>query len=291
MSKSNSNKFYDPLTNMFVSKSNIEAWNKKLKYTHSAPNHFLENIDIVFDKKEKIDVKKQLYYEKIKMFINNNSEHLLNNLITVNKSRALIKERRDEYNEIMRLYNKSMKEYQDNRGKNIVIRLVLNKNKDKFMAYLQYYNYKKLTKDTYTPDSLIREIDDLILKNRLYGLYSDDLMGGFLIVRKSRYFKIDNMSDKVDTFYIQEVYIDKSMRGRKLGKILLDYALLICPINKKYVSLMTYEGNIMANIAVSYGFELQNEESECPVNKLFFIRKMTDNDFIKNTNRITKSSY
>jgi ribosomal protein S18 acetylase RimI-like enzyme len=291
MSKSNSNKFYDPLTNMFVSKSNIEAWNKKLKYTHSAPNHFLENIDIVFDKKEKIDVKKQLYYEKIKMFINNNSEHLLNNLITVNKSRALIKERRDEYNEIMRLYNKSMKEYQDNRGKNIVIRLVLNKNKDKFMAYLQYYNYKKLTKDTYTPDSLIREIDDLILKNRLYGLYSDDLMVGFLIVRKSRYFKIDNMSDKVDTFYIQEVYIDKSMRGRKLGKILLDYALLICPINKKYVSLMTYEGNIMANIAVSYGFELQNEESECPVNKLFFIRKMTDNDFIKNTNRITKSSY
>ena len=291
MSKSNSNKFYDPLTNMFVSKSNIEAWNKKLKYTHSAPNHFLENIDIVFDKKEKIDVKKQLYYEKIKMFINNNSEHLLNNLITVNKSRALIKERRDEYNEIMRLYNKSMKEYQDNRGKNIVIRLVLNKNKDKFMAYLQYYNYKKLTKDTYTPDSLIREIDDLILKNRLYGLYSDDLMVGFLIVRKSRYFKIDNMSDKVDTFYIQEVYIDKSMRGRKLGKILLDYALLICPINKKYVSLMTYEGNIMANIALSYGFELQNEESECPVNKLFFIRKMTDNDFIKNTNRITKSSY
>ena len=291
MSKSNSNKFYDPLTNMFVSKSNIEAWNKKLKYTHSAPNHFLENIDIVFDKKEKIDVKKQLYYEKIKMFINNNSEHLLNNLITVNKSRALIKERRDEYNEIMRLYNKSMKEYQDNRGKNIVIRLVLNKNKDKFMAYLQYYNYKKLTKDTYTPDSLIREIDDLILKNRLYGLYSDDLMVGFLIVRKSRYFKIDNMSDKVDTFYIQEVYIDKSMRGRKLGKILLDYALLICPINKKYVSLMTYEGNMMANIAVSYGFELQNEESECPVNKLFFIRKMTDNDFIKNTNRITKSSY
>jgi ribosomal protein S18 acetylase RimI-like enzyme len=291
MSKSNSNKFYDPLTNMYVSKSNIEAWNKKLKYTHSAPNHFLENIDIVFDKKEKIDVKKQLYYEKIKMFINNNSEHLLNNLITVNKSRALIKERRDEYNEIMRLYNKSMKEYQDNRGKNIVIRLVLNKNKDKFMAYLQYYNYKKLTKDTYTPDSLIREIDDLILKNRLYGLYSDDLMVGFLIVRKSRYFKIDNMSDKVDTFYIQEVYIDKSMRGRKLGKILLDYALLICPINKKYVSLMTYEGNIMANIAVSYGFELQNEESECPVNKLFFIRKMTDNDFIKNTNRITKSSY
>ena len=290
MGESNSNKFYDPLTNMSVSKSNIEAWSKKLKYAHSAPNHFLENIDITVDKKEKIDVKKQLYYEKIKMFINNNSEHLLNKLISVNKSKTLIQERRDEYNEIMRLYNKSVKEYQDIHGKNIVIRLVLNKNKDKFMAYLQYYNYKKLTKDTYTPDSLVKEIDDLILKNRLYGLYSDNLMVGFLIVRKSRYFKIDNVSDKVDTFYIQEVYIDKSMRGRKLGKILLDYALLICPVNKKYISLMTYEGNIMANIAKSYGFELQDEESECPVNKLFFVRRMTDKDFLKNTNRITESN-
>jgi len=290
MDKSNSNKFYDPLTKMYVSKSNIEAWNKKLKYAHSVPNHFLENIDITVDKKENIDVKKQLYYEKINMFINNNSEHLLNNLISVNKSKSLIQDRRDEYNEIMRLYNKSMKEYQDIHGKKIVIRLVLNKNKDKFMAYLQYYNYKKLTKDTYTPKGLVREIDDFILKNRLYGLYSDDLMVGFLIIKKSRYFKIDGASDKVDTFYIQEVYIDKSMRGRKLGKILLDYALLICPINKKHISLMTYDGNIMANIAKSYGFELQDVVSECPVNKLFFIRRMTDKDFLKNTNRITESN-
>ena len=276
MSKSG-NKFYDPLTNMYVSKSNSDEWRKKLKYVHSAPNHFLKNIDIIVDNKEKIDVKKRLYYEKVMMFINNNSEHLLNNLIAVNKSRALIEERRAEYNEIMRLYNKSIKEYQDIRGNEIVIKMVLDKNKDKFMAYLQYYNYKKLTKDKYTADSLIKEIDDLILKNRIFGLYSGDLMVGFLIVRKSRYFKIDDSeTDKVDTFYIQEVYIDKNMRGRKLGKILLDYALLQCPIDKKYISLMTYEGNIMANIAKSYGFELQQVESECPVNKLFFIRKMTD---------------
>jgi ribosomal protein S18 acetylase RimI-like enzyme len=287
MSKS-SNKFYDPLTNIYVSKSNIDEWSKKLKYVYSVPNHFLKNIDIIIDNKEKIDIKKRLYHEKVMIFINNNSEHLLNNLISVNKSRALIEERKAEYNEIMRLYNKSIKEYLDIHGNKIVIRMVLDKNKDKFMAYLQYYNYKKLTKDTYTADSLIKEIDDLILKNRIYGLYSDNLMVGFLIIRKSRYFKIDNETGKVDTFYIQEVYIDKSMRGRKLGKILLDYALLICPINKKYISLMTYEGNIMANIAKSYGFELQHEESECPVNKLFFIRKMTDGDFLKNTNRISE---
>jgi hypothetical protein len=77
------------------------------------------------------------------------------------------------------------------------------------------------------------------------------------------------------------------MRGRKLGKILLGYALLICPIKKKYISLMTYQGNPMANIAKSYNFILQKKPSPCPVNKLLFIRKMTDSDFVKNTNRIT----
>lgn len=49
------------------------------------------------------------------------------------------------------------------------------------------------------------------------------------------------------------------MRGRKLGKILLDYAILLCPNNKKYISLMTYEGNIMAKIALSANFKLQKK--------------------------------
>lgn len=274
---------------MYVDKSNIETFSKKLNFVNFVPNHFLRNIDIIVDIKEKTDVKKRLYYEKIKLFVNNNSEHLLNNLITVNKSRALLDERKEEYNEIMRKYNKSIKEYQDINGKNIVIRLVSNKKYDMFMAYFQYYNYRKLTKDIYTPKSLIEEVDDFILKNIMYGLYSDNLMIGFLIIKKNRYFDIDDNSKKTDTFYIQEVYIDKSMRGKKLGKILLDYALLICPINRTYISLMTYEGNPMANIAQSYGFVLQKKPSPCPVNKLLFIRKMTDDDYLKNTNRISNS--
>jgi hypothetical protein len=56
----------------------------------------------------------------------------------------------DEYNEIMRKYNKSIKEYYDANNKKVVIRSVTKKNNDKFMAYLHYYNYKKLTKDKYT---------------------------------------------------------------------------------------------------------------------------------------------
>jgi ribosomal protein S18 acetylase RimI-like enzyme len=208
--------------------------------------------------------------------------------MSVNKSRTLLEEDKEEYNELMRVYNKSIKEYYDAHNKKIVIRLVLKTNKDKLMAYVQYYYYKIRTQDTYTPKSIVSEVDDFILKNQIYGLYADNLMIGFLIIKKNRAFIIDdNSKSNTDTFYIQEVYIDKSMRGKKLGKILLDYALLICPISKKYISLMTYEGNPMANIAKSYNFVLQKKPSPCPVNKLLFIRKMREDDFLRNTNRIS----
>jgi ribosomal protein S18 acetylase RimI-like enzyme len=287
MSKS-SNSFNDPLIKMEVSKSNFKDWEKKFKYTSFLPNHLLSYMDISVDKKENIDVKKKLYLERVKMFVDNNSGHLLNKLMSVNKSRSLLEEDKEEYNDLMRLYNKSIKEYYDAHNKKIVIRLVLKANKDRLMAYVQYYYYKIKTQDTYTPKSIVNEVDDFILKNQMYGLYADNLMIGFLIIKKYRAFIIDdNSKSNTDTFYIQEVYIDKSMRGKKLGKILLDYALLICPISKKYISLMTYEGNPMANIAKSYNFVLQKKPSPCPVNKLLFIRKMKDDDFVRNTNRIS----
>ena len=287
MSKS-SNSFNDPLIKMEVSKSNFKDWEKKFKFASSVPVHFLSYMDISVDKKETIDVKKKLYFERVKMFVDNNSGHLLNKLISVNKSQSLLEEDKEEYNELMRLYNKSIKEYYDVHNKKIVIRLVLRTNKDRLMAYLQYYYYKIRTQDTYTPKSIVNEVDDFILKHQMYGLYADNLMVGFLIIKKNRAFIIDdNSKSNTDTFYIQEVYIDKSMRGKKLGKILLGYALLICPISKKYISLMTYEGNPMVNIATSYNFVLQKKPSPCPVNKLMFIRKMKDDDFLRNTNRIS----
>lgn len=287
MSKS-SNSFNDPLIKMEVSKSNFKDWEKKVNDRRTFPNYFLSYMDISVDKKESIDVKKKLYLERVKMFIDNNSGHLLNKLISVNQSRMLDEEDKEEYNELMRRYNKSIKEYQYAHNKKIVIRLVLRTNKDRLMAYVQYYYYKIRTQDTYTPKSIVNEVDDFILKHQMYGLYADNLMVGFLIIKKNRAFIIDdNSKSNTDTFYIQEVYIDKSMRGKKLGKILLGYALLICPISKKYISLMTYEGNPMVNIATSYNFVLQKKPSPCPVNKLMFIRKMKDDDFLRNTNRIS----
>uniref|UniRef100_A0A6C0LHN7 N-acetyltransferase domain-containing protein n=1 Tax=viral metagenome TaxID=1070528 RepID=A0A6C0LHN7_9ZZZZ len=281
-----SNTYKDPLTKMEVDEGNIEKWKNKLKFVSAIPNHILSNMDVKTNNGS-IQVKRDLYFDRVKTFIGNKSGHLLNKLITVNKSHRILEERKSEYNDIMRKYNKSIKEYKDKDGKTVVVRLVLNKNKDKMMAYLQYYNYKKHTKDEY--DNIISEVQDYILKHQIYGLYVGDLMMGFLVIKKSRVFNIDDTDDMVDTFYIQEVFIDTNMRGKKLGKILIEYALLLCPVNKKYMSLMTYEGNIMAKIATDNGFVLQKKPSVCPVNKLLLIRAMNEDDFNKNTNRITVS--
>lgn len=284
-----SNTYKDPLTKMEVDEGNIEKWKNKLKFVSAIPNHILINMDIKTNNGS-IQVKRDLYFDRVKTFIGNKSGHLLNKLITINKSRRILEERKAEYNDIMRKYNKSIKEYKDKDGKTVVVRLILNKNKDKMMAYLQYYNYKKHTKDEYDKKSIIAEVQDYILKHQIYGLYVGDLMMGFLVIKKSRAFNIDGTDTMVDTFYIQEVFIDTNMRGRKLGKILIEYALLLCPVNKKYMSLMTYEGNNMVNIATANGFVLQKKASVCPVNKLLFIRKMDESDFIRKSNRITGTS-
>jgi GNAT superfamily N-acetyltransferase len=281
------NKYSDALTKMVVDETNLEKWKKKLSIVSNVPTGFLLNMDINPNTAGNADNKKKLYFERVKTFIENKSGHLLNKLISVNKSHRMLQEKKAEYNDIMRRYNKSIKEYNDKYDTKVIVRLVLNNKKEKLMAYLQYFNYKKQTRDTYDPKIIIDEVQDYILKHQMFGLFVGDLMMGFLIIKKSRKFDIDYEEEKVETFYIQEVFTDKNMRGRKLGKILIDYALLLCPVNKQYVSLMTYEGNNMVNIATSMGFVLQKKASVCPVNKLLFIRTMTEGDFVKTTNRMT----
>jgi hypothetical protein len=281
------NKYNDALTKMVVDETNLEKWKKKLSIVNNIPTGFLLNMDINPNTAGNADNKKKLYFERVKTFIENKSGHLLNKLISVNKSHRMLEEKKAEYNDIMRRYNKSIKEYNDKYDTKVIVRLVLNNKKEKLMAYLQYFNYKKQTRDTYDPKIIIDEVQDYILKHQMFGLFVGDLMMGFLIIKKSRKFDIDYEEEKVETFYIQEVFTDINMRGRKLGKILIDYALLLCPVNKQYVSLMTYEGNNMTNIAKSMGFVLQKKPSVCPVNKLLFIRKMHQSDFVKTTNRMT----
>ena len=136
--------YKDPLTNMDVNSNNLDLWKKRLMlYPMGIPDNILLNIDInkiPTERNKKIDS----YFERIKLFINNKSINLLKNLISINKSNRILADRRNEYNDIMRKYNKSIMEYYDANNEKLIIRLVTSKNNDKFMAYLQYYNYKKI---------------------------------------------------------------------------------------------------------------------------------------------------
>lgn len=281
-------KYYEPLTRMDIDDTNLDKWKTKLKYVSIIPNNLLKNMDII-ENTNNINKKRELYSGRIETFIKNKTPQLLENLIKINKSRRDLDERKEEYNNIINKYNKSIKYFKDKYDKEVVIKLVINNKKDKLMAYLQYYNYKKNTKDIYNKESIIKDVDDFILKYKLYGLYIDELLIGFLIIEKTRNFKIDGYDNKVPTFYIQEVYIDKNYRGRKLAKLLLEYAILLCPINKNYISLMTYEGNNMVKIAQSCNFILQENISDCPINKLLLIRNMEESDFSKNSIRLSLS--
>lgn len=284
----NRQSYLEPLTNMEIDEKNIDKWRAKLKYVTIVPNTILRNVNIE-ELPTDINKRKELYYNRVSFFINRKAPHLLKNLVTINKRNREVDERKKEYIDIMRRYDKSIKYFEDKLGTKVLVRMVLNTKSDKIKAYLQYYKYKKTTKDSCDKDKIINIVDDFILKNLMFGLYVDDIMTGFLIIKKTRCFKIDNIDEKVPTFYIQEVFIDSQWRRRKLACILLEYAILCCPINKKYISLMTFEGNNMVNIAISKGFVLQQTNSDCNVNKLLFIRKIEESDLVKNSLRISPS--
>lgn len=88
-----SNKYKDPLTRMEIDESNLEKWKNQLKFVSVIPNHILLNMDIKTNNGS-IQNKKDLYFDRVKTFITNKSGHLLNKLITINKSHRILEERK-----------------------------------------------------------------------------------------------------------------------------------------------------------------------------------------------------
>jgi len=116
---------------------------------------------------------------------------------------------------------------------------------------------------------------DFILKNIMFGIFIDELLVGFVIIHFSKNFKIDSQSQKVPTFYIQELLIHPSYRGNKLSKYLLEYCIYRCPRDKMYVSLMTMPDNkALQKIAKSVGFVEQNSPSGDSTHSLLMIKNM-----------------
>ena len=169
-------------------------------------------------------------------------------------------------------------------SENTVIRMLTDDDEDD--ATSLYILFKKTMKEDV--EEARNYTQDFILKNIMYGIFTDEKLVGFIIIKYSRKFQIDFQIDKVDTFYIQELLIHPDYRGKKLSKYLLEYCIYRCPKDQKFMSLMTTPDNIaLQKIAKSVGFVEQEVSSGDSKHSLLMIKNM---DNIENKSTIQHQS-
>jgi GNAT superfamily N-acetyltransferase len=175
-------------------------------------------------------------------------------------------------------YQKIIKESISQIDSDSFIRLLIDNDKIK-----TYYLYKKLKFqiDEYLDNDnkpigdeyITHHIDDFILKNTIYGIFHKNILAGFVIIENSKTFFIDEGSEKVETNYIQEIYIDDEYKNKKFGTKLINYIILRY-FNKpeRYFSLMTTDDNYgMISVASKFKFIAQIKLSGDPKHSLLFI--------------------
>lgn len=280
----------EPLTSMKINITNLNDFKKKLKYVHGIPDRLLMSLEIT-DIPYGLEKKKEVYYKEIERYIKNNKIKLLKNIININNSNRNIIDRYKEYKQLEEKLQKSIKQFQDKNNATVIVRLLKDTHRDKILAFFHYSNYKKISKKSINKSNIAKYIEDFILKKKMYGMFINNIMVGFMIIESSRKFITDfSNNEKIDTFYIQEIYIDNNYRRRNLASILLQYAILRCPLHKNYISLMTYETNPMMLVAQKCcNFIIQKTSSGCPFNTKLLIKSMSENDYRKMTIRLSKS--
>ena len=120
---------------------------------------------------------------------------------------------------------------------------------------------------------IVLENPEKITHNLIFGLFINNNLEGYIVVNENRKFKTDFSPNKeIDTFYIQEMFIDFQHRNKKLGKALFKYA--IEQSSNFIISLMTTPNNIsMIRIAEYYGFIAQSILSGDDLHSLLMIYK------------------
>lgn len=251
------------ITNMNVSIENLERWKKLLKakttpllpaYSRMIKRYGVETADE--------------YYNIIRQNIENNTLQNLVDFYEKNKNKDMLINLKKEKNDLKIKIEKSRKSF----AENIEIRLL--SDADEKRAIELYTLFKNTMQES--PEKSSYYTRDFIIKNIMYGIFVDKTLVGFVIIHKQKKFKIDDFPEgKVDTFYIQELLIDPKFRGQKLSKYLLQYCIYICPMDKKYMSLMTIPDNFpLIKIAGSCGFVSQNFPSGDKKHTLLMIRNM-----------------
>jgi len=155
----------------------------------------------------------------------------------------------------------------DKKDEKIAIRLLEELDMDN--ATRIYTEYKRNAGESV--EDIDELVEDYILKHQIYGITNEDILVGCVII-KNKKFKIDEVPDKVNTFYIQEIFISNDVVSRGFGRFLFTYIISRCPNNLKYISFMTKEDNIaMHRIAAMNNFKKQYVSSGDEINPSLFI--------------------
>jgi len=268
--------FFCFITQFQVTLDNIEKWKKLLKsasFPSLLPVHkkILSRYDV-----STIDD----YFKLIKNALENKTIDDIVEKYNIEKNLEVEKDLKKEKENLKNKIENSIKTISDN----TVIRMLTDDDEDD--ATKLYILFKETMKEDV--DEAREYTQDFILKNIMYGIFTDDKLVGFIIIKYSRKFNIDFHTEKVDTFYIQELLIDPEYRGKKLSKYLMEYCIYRCPKSQKFISLMTTPDNIpLQKVAKSLGFVAQQTSSGDSKHSLLMIKNM---DKVENTSVIKSSS-
>lgn len=248
-----------------IDESNIKLWNRKINFI--IKNSGILPIYIKVLKRYEIDN----FDDYINYIINNiNNPTNLDKLNKLYKKNLLIEMENEEKIERTR---RGLLLFNSIRYNSSNVRISLLINKDAPNIYPIYYEFKiNYMKEDITIEESNDYVDDFLLKENIYGIFDHGLLVGIMICNNKKFY-IDNNSNKVNTFYIQEIIVNKNYHGKKYGYMLIKYAILLCPSDIEFISFMTTENNgAMHTIASKLDFIKQKISSGDNLNPSLFIR-------------------
>ena len=255
--------FYCIITQMEVHLDNISKW-RKLLNSASFPSLLPVHKKILARYgTSSMDE----YRELIKTALQNKTIDKIVDVYNTKKKLEVEKDLQKEKENLKNKITNSIKSISDN----TVIRMLTDDDEDD--ATDLYILFKETMGEDV--DEAREYTQDFILKNIMYGIFTDEKLVGFIIIKYYRKFHIDFYTDKIDTFYIQELLIDPEFRGKRLSKYLIEYCIYRCPKNQKFISLMTSPDNIpLQKVAKSLGFVQQDVASGDSKHSLLMIKNM-----------------